>query len=170
MSCAGWPVIKNFPASPIAGAFLGEIVLKKKRNGDYRREPDAGKRDQRRTAGASRWREIPTAGETAQPFNKTGAKNALVNTMVRTRSAGVLPALAGGARRTDSNAHKRQKNLVLGRSRQPVSSRTTAAKFPSPVAEVMLFEVIEIIPITNAARDAGSAGMEGVISDSAGSG
>ena len=42
--------------------------------------------------------------------------------MVRTRSAGVLPA-PGGTRRKHSNAHKRQKNLVLGRRRQPVTAR-----------------------------------------------
>ena len=30
---------------------------------------------------------------------------------------------SGGARRKHSNAHKRQKNLVLGRSRQPVTAR-----------------------------------------------
>ena len=80
--------------------------------------------------------------------------------MVRTRSAGVfagtLTALEGQTA-TLTNARRIwywDGAASLSQLANDGPSKPQNCKFPSPVAEVMLFEVIEIIPITNAARDA----------------
>ena len=79
--------------------------------------------------------------------------------MVRTRSAGVfagtLASLEGQtATLTDARRIWYWDGAAsLSQLSNDGPSKPQNCKFPSPVAEVMLFEVIEIIPITNAARD-----------------
>ena len=77
--------------------------------------------------------------------------------MVRTRSAGVfagtLTALEGQTA-TLTNARRIwywDGAASLSQLANDGPSKPQNCKFPSPVAEVMLFEVIEIIPITDVA-------------------
>ena len=80
--------------------------------------------------------------------------------MVRTESSGVfagtLAALEGNtATLTDARRIWYWDGAAsLSQLANDGPSKPQNCKFPPPVSEVMLFGVIEIIPITNAARDA----------------
>ena len=121
----GGPSPKIFRQARSPGHFWAN---KKERNGDCRREPDAGKRDQRRTAGVTDTDERTAKAGRYRRNHSTRQEKKMRGKycMVRTRSAGVLPARW---RRSKDRQQRSQTPEESGTGTAPParhSSRTTA--------------------------------------------